>query len=74
MSRSKHHGCGQTCGVCKPHKKWPSKAEPKHAVQCVLQEDVPSIIKSLTPEQITKVIELETAADDADEMWGNSDK
>lgn len=22
MSRSKHHGCGGTCGLCKPHKKW----------------------------------------------------
>ena len=22
MARSSHHGCGQSCGVCKPHKKW----------------------------------------------------
>ena len=22
MSRSRHHGCGRTCGLCRPHKKW----------------------------------------------------
>lgn len=22
MAKSSHHGCGRSCGVCKPHKKW----------------------------------------------------
>jgi hypothetical protein len=22
VSRSDHHACGRSCGVCKPHKKW----------------------------------------------------
>ena len=26
MSRSKHNGCGATCGICKPHKKWKSNS------------------------------------------------
>lgn len=35
MSRSSHHGCGKTCGVCKPHKKWKSNslASAKPSVQ-----------------------------------------
>jgi hypothetical protein len=26
MARSNHHGCGGTCGLCRPHKKWRSNS------------------------------------------------
>ena len=39
MARSNHHGCGGTCGVCRPHKKWKSNSveDQKPAVQRQLQ-------------------------------------
>lgn len=31
MSRSNHNGCGKTCGLCKPHKKWKSNSNKNQA-------------------------------------------
>ena len=41
MSRSNHHGCGGTCGLCKPHKKWKSNSDKqqKPSVRRKLQKD-----------------------------------
>ncbi len=53
MTRSKHNGCGKTCGVCKPHKKWPSKAEPVAAVKRQTQDAVQDIpVEDLHPAEV----------------------
>lgn len=41
MSRSKHNGCGRTCGLCRPWKKWKSNSakDQRPSVQKALQID-----------------------------------
>ncbi len=41
MSRSRHDGCGKTCGLCQPHKKWKSNSleDQRAGVRRALQDD-----------------------------------
>lgn len=36
MSRSNHDGCGKSCGVCRPHKKWKTNS---------VKTEKPSVVK-----------------------------